>query len=164
MPRRRPVAHNRGLHPGSTFAHPATPSMSSHQAVYRLAGLPGSHGLILISAPRLSRCLHHHKPGAWGQAAGRPKRRPSTPTAMLALAAKSSGISAGQRLFSLAPSVGGYPAPDGALPRSQVMQLCEPKLATPNSVSDIWDCPRSQQCPLSGPIRRIYAHLEFYRL
>jgi len=25
-----------------------------------------------ISAPRLSRCLHHHKPGDWGQAGRRP--------------------------------------------------------------------------------------------
>jgi hypothetical protein len=45
-----------------------------------------------ISVPRLSQCLHHHKPGAWGQAGRQPSRRPSAPTAMLALAAKSSGI------------------------------------------------------------------------
>src|SRR6516162_2485964 len=48
-----------------------------------------------ISAPRLSRCLHHHKPGDWGQAGRRPRRRPSTPIAMLALAVKSSGMFAG---------------------------------------------------------------------
>src|SRR6266478_4184682 len=35
--------------------------------------------------------LHHHKPGARGQAGRRPRRRPSTRTAMLAVPGKSSG-------------------------------------------------------------------------
>ena len=58
------------------------------------------------SAPRLSRCLHHHEPGA------RETRRAATNgeaidthTAMLALAVKSSGIGAGQRLFDCAGSI-----------------------------------------------------------
>jgi hypothetical protein len=38
------------------------------------------------SAPRRSRCLHHHKPGAWARRAATEEKRRSTPTAMLALA------------------------------------------------------------------------------
>jgi len=59
-----------------------------------------SHGDPMVLEPlvggvkflSLSRCLHHHKSGAGGQAWRRPRRRPSTPTAMLALAGKSSGM------------------------------------------------------------------------
>src|SRR5262249_40043430 len=47
------------------------------------------------SAPRLSRCLHHHEPSARARRGGDHGGRPSTPTAMLALTAKSSGMSAG---------------------------------------------------------------------
>src|SRR3984893_6334817 len=54
------------------------------------------------SAPRLSRCLHHHEPGARRPGGAATSRRPSTHTAMLALAEKSSGIGAGQRLFDCA--------------------------------------------------------------
>jgi hypothetical protein len=39
-----------------------------------LTGLPDGHGLVLSNIrTRLSRCLHHHKPGAGSQAGRRPK-------------------------------------------------------------------------------------------
>ena len=46
-----------------------------------------------------SRCLHHHKPGAWGQAGRQPWRGSTTWTAMLAVRGKSSGIGAAQGFY-----------------------------------------------------------------
>ena len=46
-----------------------------------------------------------------------------------------------------------------------VTQLCEPKPAIPNCrLRQPGDCRRSRPCLLSGAIRRIYAHFEFYWL
>src|SRR5205823_5108946 len=61
-----------------------------------LAALPGGHGLVLQIRTAPVAMLAPPQARRSGQAGRRPRRRPSTPTAMLALAAKSSGMSAGQ--------------------------------------------------------------------
>jgi hypothetical protein len=47
----------------------------------------------------MRRCLHHHRPGARSQAGRRPRRGPSTRTAMLAVPGKSSGKCGGRRFL-----------------------------------------------------------------
>src|SRR6266850_2879117 len=51
--------------------------------------------------------LHHHKPGARGQAGRRPRRRPSTRTAMLAVPGKSSGKYGATTILCYAASIHG---------------------------------------------------------
>ena len=84
-----------------------------------------------VSAPRLWRCLHRHKPGGWGQARRRPRRR-----AMLALA---------DRTLPITPQL-----PDASISNrtSFVAGLCDSSLEGDGFEPSV---PRPRRALLSGP-------------